>query len=78
MTPIQQKFAAHCAVACLAMFLGIKYEDVLRHVSGHELTLGGLTNSGSHLGCGVSIPSFDGADLLHKLANEASIHPGLP
>jgi hypothetical protein len=42
MTIIQQKFTADCAVACLAMFLGIKYEDVLRHVSGHELTLGGL------------------------------------
>jgi hypothetical protein len=44
MTPIQQKFAADCAVACLAMFLGVEYEDVLRHVGGHELTLGGLTN----------------------------------
>jgi hypothetical protein len=45
MTPIQQKFTADCAVACLAMFLGVEYEDVLRHVSGHELTLVGLTNS---------------------------------
>jgi hypothetical protein len=45
MTLIQQKFAADCAVACLAMFLGVEYEDVLRHVGGHELTLGGLTNS---------------------------------
>jgi hypothetical protein len=26
------------------MFLGVEHEDVLRHVSGHELTLGGLTN----------------------------------
>ena len=43
MTPIQQKFTADCAVVCLAMFLGVEYEDVLRHVSGHELTLGGLT-----------------------------------
>jgi hypothetical protein len=42
MIPIQQKFAADCAVACLAMFLGVEYEDVLRHVSGHELTLSGL------------------------------------
>jgi hypothetical protein len=45
MTLIQQKFAADCAVACLAMFLGVEYEDVLRHVGGHELTLGGLTNN---------------------------------
>jgi hypothetical protein len=44
MIPIQQKFAADCAVACLSMFLGVEYEEVLRHVSGHELTLGGLTN----------------------------------
>ena len=43
MTFIQQKFAADCAVACLAMFLGVEYEDILRHVDGHELTLGGLT-----------------------------------
>ena len=34
-----------CAVACLAMFLGVEYEDALRHVGGHELTLGGLTNN---------------------------------
>ena len=27
-----------------AMFLGVEYKDVLRHVAGHELTLGGLTN----------------------------------
>jgi hypothetical protein len=26
------------------MFLGVEYKDVLRHVAGHELTLGGLTN----------------------------------
>jgi hypothetical protein len=45
MTLTQQKFTADCAVACLAMFLGVEYEDVLRHVDGHELTLGGLTNS---------------------------------
>jgi hypothetical protein len=45
MTLIQQKFAADCAVACLAMFLGVEYEDVLRHIGGHELTLRGLTNS---------------------------------
>ena len=44
MTLIQQKFTADCAVACLAMFLGVEYEDILRHVNGHELTLGGLTN----------------------------------
>ena len=24
--------------------LGVEYKDVLRHVAGHELTLGGLTN----------------------------------
>jgi hypothetical protein len=45
MTRIQQKFAVDCAVACLAMFLDVEYEDVLRHVGGHELTLRGLTNS---------------------------------
>ena len=45
MTLIQQKFAADCAVTCLAMFLGVEYEDILRHVGGHELTLGGLTKS---------------------------------
>jgi hypothetical protein len=26
------------------MFLGVEYKDVLRHVAGQELTLGGLTN----------------------------------
>jgi hypothetical protein len=26
------------------MSLGVEYKDVLRHVAGHELTLGGLTN----------------------------------
>ena len=39
-----ERFTADCAVACLAMFLGVEYEDVLRHVGGHELTLRGLTN----------------------------------
>ncbi len=41
---IQQKFKADCAVASLAMFLGVDYEAVLRHCSGHELALNGLSN----------------------------------
>jgi hypothetical protein len=39
MTLIQQKFAADCAVACLAMFLGLEYEDVLRHVGRFDCSV---------------------------------------
>jgi hypothetical protein len=42
---IQQKFTADCAVAALAMFLGVDYEDILPHVAGHELVHNGLANA---------------------------------
>lgn len=42
-TFIQQKFGSDCAVACLAMFLGVPYDRVALHVTGWELVEHGLT-----------------------------------
>jgi len=41
---VQQKFNSDCAVACMAMFLDVDYEDVVRHCAGYELVSCGLTN----------------------------------
>ncbi len=42
---VSQRFTADCTVACLAMFLGVGYEAVIKHCSGYELVFGGLTNN---------------------------------
>lgn len=42
---IQQRFTSDCAVACMAMFLGVDYEDVAAHCTGYELVRHGLPNS---------------------------------
>ena len=42
-TLIQQRFPADCAVASLAMFLDVAYEDVARHCMGYELAQSGLS-----------------------------------
>ncbi len=42
--PITQRFEYDCAVCCLAMFLGVEYDAIVRHSTGYELTLSGLTN----------------------------------
>lgn len=42
---IQQRFTSDCAVACLAMFLGVDYEAIVRHCTGYELVLNGLANA---------------------------------
>ena len=70
MTLIQQKFGADCAVACLAIFVSVEYEDVLRHVSGHELTLSGPTNSREAYIAGYSklrYPFWIGSRLIESL-----------
>jgi len=41
---MRQRFDADCAVCCLAMFLGLEYEDVAKHCAGYELVWAGLTN----------------------------------
>lgn len=47
---IQQRFNADCAVACLAMFLGVEYEEVAKHCTGWELVRDGMPNfRGKHL-----------------------------
>lgn len=43
-TFISQRFSSDCAVACMAMFLGVDYEEVARHCTGWELTRGGMPN----------------------------------
>ena len=40
---VQQRMPADCAVAALAMFLGVAYEDIARHCTGAELVDSGLT-----------------------------------
>ncbi|HKJ74548.1 MAG TPA: hypothetical protein VKA19_10565 [Alphaproteobacteria bacterium] len=50
---IQQKFTSDCAVACLAMFLDVAYEDVARHCSGAELVWAGLAPSREAYICGL-------------------------
>lgn len=42
-TLIQQRMPADCAVAALAMFLNVTYEDVAIHCSGAELVRSGLS-----------------------------------
>jgi len=39
---IAQKFDSDCAVACLAMFLGVTYESVAKHCHGFEMVTFGL------------------------------------
>ena len=36
----QQRFAGDCQVACLAMFLDVSYDEVVKHVWGSELIYG--------------------------------------
>jgi len=40
---VQQRMPADCAVAALAMFLNLAYEDIARHCTGAELVDSGLT-----------------------------------
>lgn len=40
---VQQRMPADCAVATLAMFLGVAYEDIARHCTGAELVDSGLS-----------------------------------
>lgn len=42
---IQQRFTSDCAVACLAMFLGVDYEEIVKHCTGYELVNNGLANA---------------------------------
>ena len=44
MNAVTQRFEYDCGVCCLAMFLGVDYESIVRHSTGYELTLSGLTN----------------------------------
>ena len=39
---VQQRMPADCTIACLAMFLGKRYEEIARHVSGAEMVQYGL------------------------------------
>ena len=39
---IRQRMPADCAIAALAMFLGVIYEDIARHCTGEELVMSGL------------------------------------
>ncbi len=39
---IPQRMPADCAVAALAMFLGVTYEDIARHCTGSELVDSGM------------------------------------
>ena len=39
---VQQRMPADCAVATLAMFLGVTYEKIACHCTGAELVLSGL------------------------------------
>lgn len=43
MTLVQQRMRSDCAVAALAMFLGVEYDDVARHCTGSELIDFGLS-----------------------------------
>lgn len=40
---VQQRMPADCAVATLAMFLGLTYEDIAKHCAGYELAIQGLS-----------------------------------
>jgi len=40
---IPQRMPADCAIAALAMFLGVTYEDIARHCTGAELVISGLS-----------------------------------
>lgn len=37
---VQQRFSGDCQLCCLAMFLGVSYEEVVKHVWGNELVHG--------------------------------------
>lgn len=39
---IQQRFDADCAAACLAMLLGVTYEQVAQHCAGNQLVRYGV------------------------------------
>lgn len=58
---IQQHFQSDCAVACLAMFLGVKYEDVAKHCHGFELVTFGLCGKRTY-----DIADLFGADILWR------------
>ena len=40
---VQQRMPADCAVAVLAMFIEVTYEDIARHCTGAELVASGLS-----------------------------------
>ncbi len=40
---VQQQFDADCAVATMAMFLGVSYETIARHCTGAEMVFSGLS-----------------------------------
>lgn len=53
MKPVQQKFDADCVVACLAMFLGVEYEEIATHCKGYEIVKFGVSDSVSKRICGM-------------------------
>lgn len=61
MTLITQKFDSDCAVACLAMFLGVKYDAVAKHCHGFELVTFGLCGKRTY-----DIAELFGSDILWR------------
>jgi hypothetical protein len=61
METVQQHFKSDCAVACLAMFLGEKYEAIAKHCHGFELVSFGLSAERTD-----DIADLFGADLIWR------------
>ena len=58
-----QKFDADCVVACLAMLLGVEYEEIAAQCLGHELVKFGVPDSKARKICAMFKIKLD--DALH-------------
>lgn len=65
---VQQRFAGDCQVACLAMFLGVAYDEVVKHVWGSELIQGLADGRDKHIAAlfEVEIGAKDTSKLKRK------------